>query len=292
MTASRLPGSVPGGRRLELHAHTHFSDGLLSPGALVEMALERGVTTLAITDHDSVAGIDEAIRAAGDRLEIVPGIEMSSTLEGNDLHVLGYFLDWRSPALLERLARFREERRQRALRIVERLADLGVPVSADDVFAAAGPGVVGRPHVAHALIRAGHVSSMEQAFQKYLGTRGSAFVQRPAFHSAEAVRAIRDAGGVAVLAHPGVLPRRLIEELAAAGLGGVEVWHPQHGRETQRRLFQTAEDLGLVKSGGSDFHGPARGAGLGEMPVPERTIDLLRERRGQGHASGAGPAAL
>ena len=183
-----------------------------------------------------------------------------------------------------RLARFREERRQRAIAIVERLAELGVPVSADDVLASAGPGVVGRPHVAQALLRAGHVPTIEIAFQKYLGARGSAFVPRPAFHSAEAVRVIRDAGGVAVLAHPGLTPRRVVESLAEAGLAGLEVWHPQHNPPAQKRWFELASELGLVPSGGSDFHGPHRGAGLGEMPVPERSLDDLRARA-------AGPAA-
>lgn len=268
----------PGGRRLELHAHTHFSDGQLSPGALVELALDRGVSVLAVTDHDSVDGIAPAIAAAGTRLEIVAGIEISSALEGHDLHILGYFLDPASLALRERLVSFREERRQRALAIIARLAELGVPVSADEVFESAGPGVVGRPHVAHALLRAGHVMTMEQAFQKYLGMRGEAYVPRPEFPSAEAIRAIRDAGGVAVLAHPGTLTTRIVEQLCEAGLGGVEVWHPQHGTAAQKRWYETAKALGLVPSGGSDFHGPHRGAGLGDMPVPERTLDDLRAR--------------
>ena len=276
MTASRPPH--PGGRRLELHAHTHFSDGMLSPAALVELAVDRDVAVLAVTDHDSVEGIAPATAAAGSRVEIVPGIEISSTLEGLDLHILGYLFDPLSASLRERLERFREERRLRALAIIERLAALGLPVSADEVFASAGPGVVGRPHVAHALLRAGHVASMEQAFQKYLGMRGQAFVPRPEFASAEAVRIIRDAGGVAVLAHPGMLERRIVEQLRDAGLGGVEVWHPQHGMTAQKRWYETAKELGLVPTGGSDFHGPHRGAGLGDMPVPERTLEDLRAR--------------
>lgn len=284
--AERLPeGCVtsvrpphPGGRRLELHAHTHFSDGQLSPEALVALAIEREVAALAVTDHDSVEGIAPAVAAAGSQLEIVPGIEISSALEGHDLHILGYFFDPTSVRLRERLERFREERRQRAIAILDRLAELGMPVSADEVFAAAGPGVVGRPHVAHALLRAGHVTTMEQAFQKYLGMRGEAFVPRPEFASADAVRIIREAGGVAVLAHPGILTHRIVEELRDAGLGGVEVWHPQHGMAAQRRWYETAKELGLVPTGGSDFHGPHRGAGLGDMPVPERTLDDLRAR--------------
>ncbi len=276
MTLPRPPRAV--GRRLELHAHTHWSDGVLSPAALVDLALERELQALAVTDHDSVEGVGPAIAAAAGRLEIVPGIEMSSSLEGHDLHVLGYFVDVGSEMLARRLTRFREERRQRARAILERLEALGVPVPADEVFAAAGPGVVGRPHIAQALLRAGHVPSIEVAFQRFLGGRGSAFVPRPAFHSAEAVRLIRDASGVAVLAHPGALSRRLVEQLAEAGLAGIEVWHPQHGTMVQRQWREVARELGLVASGGSDFHGPHRGAGLGEMPVPEKALEELRAR--------------
>lgn len=286
MTSGRPP--VTGGR-IELHAHTHFSDGSLSPAALVSLAMERGLTALAITDHDSVDGVGPAM-AAADALratrgeggpeppEIVPGIEISSALEGNDVHVLGYFVDWRSAALASRLERFRDERRARAHAILERLATLGVPVAEEEVFASAGPGVVGRPHIAHALLRAGHVPTIDVAFQRYLGTNGSAFVPRPAFHSAEAVRVIREAGGAAVVAHPAMLATRLIEHLAGAGLAGIEVWHPQHGMATQRRWRELARTLDLVASGGSDFHGPHRGVGLGEMPVPARALADLRER--------------
>ena len=281
---------MPGGR-IELHAHTHFSDGALSPAELVSLAAERGLTALAITDHDSVDGVPPAIAAAGALgtaqaangpapPEIIAGIEISSALEGNDVHVLGYFVDWRSATLASRLERFREERRARARAILDRLASLGVPIAEEEVFASAGPGVVGRPHIAHALLRAGHVPSIDVAFQRYLGTRGSAFVPRPAFHSGEAVRVIREAGGAAVVAHPASLATRLVEQLAEAGLAGIEVWHPQHGMATQRRWRELARALDLVASGGSDFHGPHRGAGLGEMPVPARSLAELRERAG------------
>jgi len=276
MSTPRPPRN--GGRRLELHAHTHFSDGYLSPESLVEAALEKELFALAITDHDSVEGFAPAAGAAADRLEVIAGIEVSSTLEGHDLHVLGYFVDTHSEALLARLRGFREERQERARAILARLAALGVPVPEAEVFTSAGPGVVGRPHIANALVRAGHVPSLEVAFHRLLGTRGAAYVPRPAFHSAEAVRMIHEAGGVAVLAHPGPLERRLVESLAEAGLVGIEVWHPQHGPALQRQWYETAEALGLVPSGGSDFHGPHRGAGLGEMPVPERTLESLRRR--------------
>ena len=278
MSAARPPQT---GRRVDLHAHTHFSDGLLSPAALVELALERGLVALAVTDHDAVDGIVPARAAAGDRLQVLAGIEISSTLEGLDLHMLGYFVDETSPALNEKLASFREERRARAVAILERLAQLGAAVDPEEVFTAAGPGVVGRPHVAQALVRAGHVPSMDVAFQRYLGPRGDAYVPRPVFRSEDAIAVIREAGGAAVLAHPGSLSRLLVERLANAGMAGVEVWHPQHGVIAQRRWTEVARDLSLVPSGGSDFHGPQRGAQLGDMAVPEVTIQLLRERAGR-----------
>jgi predicted metal-dependent phosphoesterase TrpH len=266
----------PAGRRVDLHAHTFFSDGQLSPEELVEHALSRGLVALAVTDHDTVEGVARALVAGGGRIRIVPGIEISSVLDGHDLHVLGFFIDYQSESLREKLDSFREERRGRALAIMQRLRDLGVPVDETAVFAAAGPGVVGRPHVAHALVRSGHVPSVEAAFQQYLGPNGRAFVPRPAFQSEDAIACIREAGGASVLAHPGAqLPVVLVERLKRAGLDGIEVWHPQHGSAAVRRWREVARELKLIESGGSDFHGTHRGAGLGDLPVPERAVDAL-----------------
>ncbi len=264
------------GRRVDLHAHTFFSDGQLSPEELVEHALSRSLVALGVTDHDTVEGIARALVAGGGRIRIVPGIEISSMLEGYDLHVLGYFIDYQSESLRERLESFRTERHNRALAIMERLRELGVPVDETAVFGAAGPGVVGRPHVAHALVRAGHVPSVEAAFQQYLGPRGRAFIQRPEFHSEDAIACIREAGGASVLAHPGAqLPVTLVERLRSAGLDGIEIWHPQHGTAAVRRWREVARRLHLIESGGSDFHGTHRGAGLGDLPVPERAVEAL-----------------
>ncbi len=274
MTPARPPRS--GGRRVDLHAHTFFSDGQLSPEELVEHACSREVVALGITDHDTVEAMPRALAAGDGRLRVVPGIEISSTYEEWDLHVLGYFIDYQSESLLVRLQAFRGERRQRALAIMQRLREQGAPVDEKAVFASAEPGVVGRPHVAQALVRAGHVPSVEAAFQQYLGSRGSAFVPRPSFASEEAIACIRDAGGAAVLAHPGpVLPELIVERLKDAGLDGIEIWHPMHGAPAVRRWRLVAKRLRLIECGGSDFHGTHRGAGLGDMPVPERTIDLL-----------------
>jgi predicted metal-dependent phosphoesterase TrpH len=264
------------GRRVDLHAHTFFSDGQLSPEELVELALGRELVSLAITDHDTVEGVARALMAGGGRIRIVPGIEISSVLDGYDLHILGYFVDYQSESLHARLDEFRTERRNRALAIMERLRELDVPVDENAVFAAAQPGVVGRPHVAHALVRAGHVTSVEAAFQQFLGPRGRAFVPRPAFQSQDAITCIREAGGASVLAHPGgQLPESLVERLKEAGLDGVEVWHPSHGAASVRRWRESARKLHLIESGGSDFHGTHRGMPLGDLPVPERVVELL-----------------
>lgn len=270
------PPRSTGGRRVDLHSHTHFSDGQMSPEELIDYAVSRNVVALAITDHDTIEALPRARAAASGRLELVPGIEISSAMDGFDLHILGYYIDDSHPGLLERLAGFRDERRRRALAIIERLHELGVPVDADEILAAAGPGVVGRPHVAAALVRAGHVETFDAAFQRYLGIKGQAFVPRPAFRPEEAIEHIATAGGLAVLAHPGSwLPESVVEMLAAAGLRGVEVWHPQHGVSTVQRYRALARRLSLLETGGSDFHGTHRGVDLGDMPVPESAVAAL-----------------
>ena len=192
------PPAPPGGRRVDLHAHTHFSDGALSPEALVALALERELAALAITDHDTVEALGPAREAARDAIELVPGIELSSALGGLELHLLGYFLDPAYEPLRERLVRFRAERMGRAMAIVERLRELGAPVDPDEVVAAAGPGVIGRPHLADALLKAGHAETLDDAFRRYLGRHGQAFIPRPAFHPEEAIALIHSAGGVSV----------------------------------------------------------------------------------------------
>jgi 3',5'-nucleoside bisphosphate phosphatase len=275
------PPGTRGGRRVDLHAHTLYSDGLLTPEAVVAHAIERSLAALAITDHDSVDGIEPARLAAGNALELVPGIEVSSSLDGMDLHILGYYIDPGDGELSDALARFRDERLSRARTMVERLAALGAPVDYDEVLDLAGPGVVGRPHVAEALLRAGHVETVDEAFRRFIGARGEAFVPRPSFRPERAIDLIHAAGGVSVLAHPGsMLPDPLIESLAAAGLRGLEVWHPQHGAAAVRRFRALAHRLDLLETGGSDYHGWPRGTELGELPVPASVLGPLKQAAG------------
>jgi len=277
---SRPPVS-PGGRRVDLHAHTHFSDGTLSPADLVDRAMERGLAALSITDHDSLEALEPARRAAGPALELVPGIELSSALGGIELHILGYFLDPGHEPLRARLDRFREERMARGQAIVERLRGLGIAIEFADVLAAAGPGVLGRPHIAHVLVRSGRAEGMDDAFRRFLGRDGAAFIARPAFSPDEAIALIHTAGGVSVLAHPGnAVPEPVIEHLTTVGLRGLEVWHPQHGAATVRRLRAFAAKHQLLESGGSDFHGPGRSVDLGDIPVPPGILTRLKEAAG------------
>lgn len=278
---SPAPPAARGGRRVDLHVHTTCSDGTLDPAAVVARAVEAGLAAVAITDHDTMSGVAPAREAAGSRIEVVPGIEISSSGDGGETHVLGYYLDPADPRLRARLARFADDRRRRVAAMADRLAAAGAPVDAAGILALAGEGVVGRPHVAEALLRAGHVSSLDDAFRRYLGPHGTAWVPRPPFPPEEAIALIHDAGGVSVLAHPGPqLDDRVVEALAARGLRGIEVWHPQHAAPTVRRYQLLAARLGLITTGGSDFHGPGRGAELGDRPVPARVLDALKRAAG------------
>ncbi len=271
----------PVGRGVDLHVHTYFSDGTLSPEAVVALATERGLAALAITDHDSLDALEPARKAVGPGLELVPGIELSTVHEGLDLHILGYYLDPTHEALRARLERFGEERRERAMTMLRRLKDLGVALDPAEVVHLAGPGVIGRPHIARAMVRAGHVPNLDDAFRQYLGRDGRAFVPRASFKVEEAIDLVQAAGGISVIAHPGpLLPDTVIEELADAGLRGVEVWHPQHHGPTVRRLRALCERLDLLETGGSDFHGAHRGPDLGGMRVPLRAWYRLRDAAG------------
>jgi predicted metal-dependent phosphoesterase TrpH len=274
------PPLASGGRWIDLHAHTIFSDGLLEPEALVARARDKGLVALAITDHDSIEALPRALAGAQASLEVVPGIELSTSLEGADLHVLGYYLNPENAALRQRLERFKEERRARVEAIADRLASLGAPIDVARVFELAGPGVVGRPHVAQVLVESGHVTGQDEAFKRFLGLGGPAFVPRPSFTPFEAIELIHAADGVSVLAHPGGLPDAWIERLAAAGLRGIEVWHPHHGAATVRRHRALARRLHLLETGGSDFHGERRSADLGEIQVPASVLATIKEAAG------------
>lgn len=270
---------------VDLHAHSTASDGALTPTQLVARAAARGVRVLALTDHDTVAGIPEAATAAAEHgVHLVPGLELSVRIAPGSMHLLGYFPAGVPQGLADRLAHLATGRRERAARIVERLAELGAPIRLDDVLARA-TGNVGRPHIADALVAAGHTSSRRQAFDQYLSDRGPAFVAYQTLGPVDAVRLLRSCGGIPVLAHPASLRqgerelRATVQRLAAAGLAGLEVHRPEHDGVQRREYARLAKSLRLVPCGGSDFHRPDDGADLGDTgdpPLPPDTIDLLR----------------
>ncbi len=274
-------GQAPATRRVDLHAHTRFSDGQLTPQALIARAVERHLVAVAVTDHDTVEGLAEAREAAAGQIEVIPGIELSCSWEGIDLHLLGFFINPDDPALGERLASLKHDRRERTRAIVQRLGSLGIQIDADQVLERSGPGVVGRPHVAQALLEAGHVRTMDEAFRRYLSPQGQAFVPKPALGPREAIALIHDADGVSVLAQPADdIGEAAADRLVGMGVRGVEVWHPRHGLAARRRWRAYATDKGLLVTGGSDFHGADRGTDLGGVAMPPGVLDSLKQAAG------------
>ena len=268
---------------VDLHSHTTASDGRLAPRELVRLAARHGVRVLAVTDHDSTGGVAEAIDEARkvSPLEIVPGLEINCDVPGAELHVLGYCLDWEAAWFQEFLGAQREERRQRVYRIAARLAELGMPIDPADVFALVKEGSAGRPHVAQVMVDRGYVKSVRQAFDRFLSANGPANVPRKRFTPVEAVRIIRRARGVPVLAHPGLANRdELIPELVEAGLMGIETFYPEHSAGQITAYRGMCMRLGLIATGGSDFHGPSVGGARhpGLQPVPESAWQELRDR--------------
>ncbi|MGI8330801.1 PHP domain-containing protein [Actinomadura scrupuli] len=272
---------------IDLHTHSDASDGTRPPAEVMWCARAQGVDVLALTDHDSVDGWPEAIAALPPGLTLVPGMELSCRTGGRSLHLLAYLFDPYEPELAAERDRIRDDRVHRARGMVERLAELGVPVTWDQVAAIAGGGAVGRPHIARAMVETGVIPTVEDAFtSKWIGTGGRAQVKRYALDPVQAVRLVTAAGGVAVLAHPRARKRGyvfgddLVEELAGAGLAGVEVDHPDHDAADRAELRRLVKGLGLIITGSSDDHGDLTGDRLGcettSRDALEELLDLGR----------------
>lgn len=242
---------------LELHCHTTFSDGTLTPTQLVESAVKAGVRALAITDHDTFNGCEEALRAAEDyNLEIVPGLELSTVHNGTSLHILGFYPN--PEQLREPLSERLGGRKRRAKRMLAKLAELGYPVELVGMGEGMAPG---RPHIAIAMVKAGYVKSTREAFDRFLREDGLAYVHYEKFSITQGIHLLRSCGAVPVWAHPylfrGGNVETVLEELVDAGLMGIEVYHPTHTPEHQESLRQLCKEYGLLQTGGSDFHGPS-----------------------------------
>jgi predicted metal-dependent phosphoesterase TrpH len=265
---------------VDLQVHSTASDGALAPAAVVQAAADAALHAIALTDHDSVEGLPEA-RAAGDRLgvRIVPGVELSTHFEGEELHLLGLHLA-DLDAMRNSLAEFQAQRVQRAERIVATLNAHGIPVTMDAVLREAGTGAVGRPHIARAMLAGGWVREFREAFDKWIGWGKPAYMAKEQFDVADAIALVHTAGGLAVWAHPGEMatPAR-IARLADRGLDAVEVLHPSHPPYLVQRLVEHTEAAGLLPSGGSDWHGTQDGPRkLGGQLVPKVWLDWQDER--------------
>ncbi len=266
--------------RVDLHTHTNASDGFHAPAALVDLASGRGLSVLGITDHDTVDGLPEAhARAATVGLTIVPGVELSTTGMGADVHVLGYFVDETDDAFVARLRELAAARRDRIVQMVDRLNAAGYPVPLERVWELAGDGSVGRPHVARALIELGVVDTIGDAFDRFLARGRPAWVPRAPFPPDEAVALLCANGAVPVLAHPYTTGdvERALRILVPAGLRGIEVYYGEYDVEQHEALAAIAASWDLIPTGGSDYHGPnvKEGRELGDAPVPMTSYERL-----------------
>lgn len=267
---------------VDLHTHTTISDGALDPAELVHRAAALGLEVVAITDHDAVDGVRAARRVAPPDLGVLSGAELTCEIDGREAHVLAYGIHVDDPALTAALEHFRDQREERARAMVERLNALGVEIDFAEVASISGPGTIARPHVAQALMARGVVGSLQEAFHRFLGRHAPAFVPKPALDPRKAFSLVLEAGGVPSLAHPGTFQRDdLIPRLVDAGLGALEVRHTEHTAAQSAHYERMARQLGLLPTGGSDFHGtPGHRSRLGSPNVPRSWAEALIARAG------------
>lgn len=277
---------------IDLHIHSTASDGTFSPEETIYAAKKAGLTAISLTDHDSVAGIEQAQKTAlQERVELIPGIEFSSKKDHFDLHILGYFIDWKSQKLEQILTDLRQSRLKRAEKIVAKLNSLGFKLNLGEVKVKAKDGAIGRPHIALALVKKGLIPDVKTAFDLYLANGKPAYVEKKILSVKEVIYLIHELKGLAVLAHPGLIkatPERLkhlILELVNLGLDGLELYHPEHTDEQRAFFTALAQEHDLAETGGSDCHGLAKPTGfnIGSLNIPDAILSELKNRL---HTSG------
>lgn len=268
-------------RKVDLHMHTSYSDGQNTPEELILKVKEAGIDIISITDHDTVAGIEESIEI-GKRygIEVIPGLEISSDIRDREVHILGYFINPQNKELEEYLKFFRAERIKRAARIAEKLNVLGLEIQLEDIMEVAKNSAVGRPHIAKAMVNKGLVSNYYEAFSKYIGNGCPAYERKVHVSPRSAFKIISDAGGLSFIAHPGNLPDIIMVELIEAGLDGIEVLHPSHLPYQVKHYRGIVNEYFLLESGGSDFHGGERNdlENLGKYSIGVAKVDAMRKQ--------------
>ena len=267
--------------KIDLHTHTNHSDGFFTPAQLIDKAREKNIDILSITDHDNLAAIEEAVeygKKVG--MEIIPGVEISSDILDREIHILGYFVEPGNAELERYLHFFREERLKRADRIVSKLNVIGISLQLDDVLKISKNSAVGRPHIAQALVEGGFTNSYYEAFNKYIGNGCVAYEKKVHVSPRSAFKIINDSGGLAFIAHPGVMPENILKELIEAGVDGIEVIHPSHNNQLVKFYRGIVNEYFLLESGGSDFHGGKREDenNLGKFFVNQSVVEAMRQR--------------
>jgi hypothetical protein len=267
--------------KIDLHLHSTASDGKLSPAELVRRAAEAGLSVMALTDHDTVDGIPPALEAAQayPHLEFIPGVEINTDVPRGEAHVLGYFIDYTYPELLATLSRMRESRQERAQKMLAKLKDIGLPLEWSRVKEIASTEAIGRPHIAQAMLEKGYITSLSEAFTRYIGWGQPAFVARAKVTPGDAVQSILRAHGLPVLGHPLTIsePEPMVVELKASGLVGLEAYYDGYSAAEVSRLVSLAEKYGLITTGGSDYHGldASTETPIGEARVPAKSAQQL-----------------
>jgi len=257
----------------DLHVHSTFSDGTLSPQSLIKKAIAQGLVGISITDHDTLDGVEETItyiKFAALKIDYVPGIELNTEPEeeGNEVHILGYYIGYNHPGFRDRLHEIRTQRRNRALQMVEKLNDLGCRLSFEKVASLAGSDLIGRPHIAMAMVEAGYAENIRQVFEQYIDYGRPAYVKRYKFPPREAIELIKSSGGIAVLAHPGLIKNQaLIGRLIKTGIEGLEVYYPRHSKQQTADYLKLARENKLLVTGGSDYHGPGSSESRDQLGV-------------------------
>jgi len=272
---------MPEEKLIDLHMHSTYSDGQLTPGELIDIASRRGLAAVALADHDCLDGVPEFAQAATKAgLESVSAVELSCIHRGRDLHILGYGVDVGDETLGTMLARFVDTRERRGLKIIEKLADIGVNIDAEEVLKKSGGGALGRPHIAEALVEGRYARDFNEVFEKFIGESCPAYVEKYKMSPAEALGYIHGAGGLAFVAHPGFYLDDPVgfQDLLQEDFDGIEVYHSNHGAETSARLKGMAAERRLLMSGGSDFHGFAGRDNLGVPKVPYELFARIKER--------------